>query len=63
MCPGIHVRACPGVIDERPGYGIATTWTVHLAALEEDDVDVAYFFEDDVRFHEEGAEGSRHRSG
>ena len=55
MCPGMHVRACPGVIDERPGYGIATTWTRCItAALEEDDVDVAYFFEDDVRFHEEG---------
>ena len=33
---------------------------VRTAALEEDDVDVAYFFEDGVRFHEEGAEGSRH---
>ena len=52
-CPGLHVRPCRGVIDPRPGYGIAQTWTHCITrALEEDDVDVAYFFEDDARFHD-----------
>jgi hypothetical protein len=52
MCPSIQIQHCPGVIDTRPGYGIATTWTNCLQrALDIDDVDIAYFFEDDARIY------------
>jgi hypothetical protein len=56
MCPSLQIKHCPGVIDskKRPGYGIAKTWTRCLTrALDVDDVDVAYFFEDDARFRDD----------
>ena len=54
ICPDITFHICPGVNEKnRPGYGIAKTWAQCIDhALKQDDVDVAYFFEDDARFQE-----------
>jgi hypothetical protein len=52
ICPGIHFKVCPGTFDKRPGYGIGKTWTKCITKALRDDVDVAYFFEDDARFRQ-----------
>ena len=44
-----RIEHCPGVYDERPGYGIVLSWYFCLYRAKELDLEVAVVFEDDAR--------------